>query len=227
MPKVVIVLLRRPRSRAAKPEEMRSDPFWEFGSFGITTCHRSNLMHPKNIEKLKGARFAFAQGGKQGTRLVYLTPPVAIVAHHDRIEATWLPKEMPFRYDSAPILVSNSGWSQFPKFAASTELRGRTTLEGQFSSNFRGRATCIADGLANELIDIYTKRRRESLDSEIARSYEDALPWLPPLVDRNRERTYTRFLKDARGSKPRVGCGSRKRRITCSPNKRRGRRCSA
>ena len=36
-PPVFIVHLRRPKKN--DPEEMRSDPFWEFGSFGCTGCH--------------------------------------------------------------------------------------------------------------------------------------------------------------------------------------------
>jgi len=113
MLKVIIVHLRRPRSKSTKSDETRSDPFWEFGSFGITGCHSRNLMHSKNADKLNGVRFAFAQGGKQGTRLIYMTPPVRIVKHRHCIEATWSPAEMPFRYDHAPILASNKGRSDF------------------------------------------------------------------------------------------------------------------
>jgi len=109
--KVIIVHLRRPKSKSQRPAEMRSDPFWEFGSFGITKCHVQNLMHRDNADELRNARLAFAQGGKQGTRLVYLTPPVKIVTHNDRLEATWTPHTMPFRYCDAPLLVSNTNKS--------------------------------------------------------------------------------------------------------------------
>jgi hypothetical protein len=40
---VFVVMLRRPRKN-----DRRSDPFWEFGSFGCTGCHGKNLLHPKN-----------------------------------------------------------------------------------------------------------------------------------------------------------------------------------
>lgn len=223
--RVIIVHLRRPKSKADDPEEKRSDPFWEFGSFGITTCHGWNLMHPRNAESLNGARLAFAQGGKRGTRLVHLTPPVKVRKHCDRIEAVWSPPEMPFRYSNALILVSNTAKSHFPELESTMKAGGSPTLEGQFGCNFRGRATCIADLLANELVSIYTKKRKEAQDSEIACFYEEALPWPPPLVDRNRERTYTQFLSEARGSKPRHGCGSRKRPRPCSPTRRRDRPC--
>lgn len=220
--RVIIVHLRRP---TAKESEKRSDPFWEFGSFGITGCHGKNLMNPKNADKLRGVRFAFAQGGKQGTRLVYLTPPVKIVNHGGRIEALWR-HQMPFRYGSAPILVSNTGKSHFPHFAGSIETVGRTTVEGRFATKFRGKTGCIADGLAHELIRIYAKKRKEARRSEIARFYEDALPWCPPLVDCNREQTYTQYLNEASEAKPSPGCGSRKSPGPHSPTKGR-RPCSS
>jgi len=222
--RVIIVLLRRP---TAKPSEKRSDPFWEFGSFGITRCHGENLMHRRNADKLKGVRFAFAQGGREGTRLVHLTPPVRIVEHRDRIEALWTPARNPFRYGNAPILVRNKGGSQFPKLAATIKTAGRTTVEGQFASNFRGKTSCIADGLARELIRIYARKRKEAQRSEIARFYEDALPWRPPLVDRNRDQTYTQHLTEAGGPRPRSGCGSRRRPGSGAPKKGRGRPCSS
>jgi len=221
MEKVIIVHLRRPRSKASKPEEMRSDPFWEFGSFGITTCHDKNLMHPKNAESLSGVRFAFAQGGTEGTRLVHLTPPVRIVKHHDRIEASWAPAQMPFRYQHAPILVSNNMRSHFPRFAKSMGLKGRATPEGQFSSDFRSRTSCIADEFARELVAVYSKKRKGARGAEIAQFYDEALPWTPPSPDRNRERTYAQFLSDARGRGSRDGNYERTSQRQCAPKRRR------
>jgi hypothetical protein len=92
--RVVIVLLRRPKPRSVNPSEKRSDPFWEFGSFGVTGCHAKNLMSSRSAERLNGVRLAFAQGGTQGTRLVCLTcltPPVNFVDQGLRIEARWAP----------------------------------------------------------------------------------------------------------------------------------------
>jgi hypothetical protein len=40
--RVIIVMLRQPR--LDDPNEMRTDPLWEFGSFGCTGCHRKSLM---------------------------------------------------------------------------------------------------------------------------------------------------------------------------------------
>ena len=62
-PKLFIVLLRRPKSEAG---EMRSDPFWEYGSFGLTGCHSKNLLSLRNMDNLNYGRLAFVQGGKEG-----------------------------------------------------------------------------------------------------------------------------------------------------------------
>jgi hypothetical protein len=222
---VVIVHLRRPTSEHT---ESRSDPFWEFGSFGITGCHNNNLMHLRNGDSLMGVRFAFAQGGRLGMRLVYLTPPIAIVTHPDRIEATWIPIKMPFRYDCAPILVRNSGLSDFPRLLESLHTGNRPTLEGQFSSNYRSRATCIDGQIAEEIVRVYDSRRRNVPKSVIASNYVDALPWVPPNPDSDREQTYRRRLDEARQPQPKSKVHKAKKQ-TCKPltheHKPKGGRC--
>jgi hypothetical protein len=201
---VIIVHLRRPRSKRADPKESRSDPFWEFGSFGITGCHRDNLMNLRNEKTLKGVRLAFAQGGKEGTRLVYLSPPVEIVPHRSWLEAQWSRAKMPFRYDSAPILVSNTGKSDFPALESALKEVKRSTLVGKFASKYRSSATCLDDKLANELVEIYEKRRADPA-SRIAGSYVDALPWPPPLPDGDRKKTYEKLKRNAGRSKRQAG----------------------
>src|SRR5688500_10149371 len=104
---VYVIHLRRPNSARKDPNERRTDPFWEFGSFGCTGCHSNNLFNPRHAAELEGARLAFAQGGRQGFRLVFLTPPITIKNWEDRCEARWVPAEMPFRYEHAPVLVAN------------------------------------------------------------------------------------------------------------------------
>jgi hypothetical protein len=185
---------------------MRSDPFWEFGSFGITGCHSSNLMNPKNAKNLNGVRFAFAQGGRQGTRLVYLTPPVKIVQHGDRIEANWSPPQWPFRYSDAPILIGNREKSNFPKLEELLKHTSRSTNEGKFSSRFRSRTACLDEKLAQELVSVYTEQRNRK-PSAIASSYEQALPWPPPRIDCDRSRTYDQAVEEAVHPKSRRGCG--------------------
>jgi len=209
--RVIIVHLRRPKNAA---DESRSDPFWEYGSFGITGCHTTNLMNPRNACKLGGVRLAFAQGGKQGTRLVHLTPPVEIVGHPSHpeakcLEAKWSPPRWPFRYGSAPILASNHAKSDFPKLAASLKAVRRNTAESKFASKYRTSATYLDDRLGSELIAVYTEKRKGAPASQIARSYVDALPWPPRRPDGDREQKYTTALEKAR-SKRRDACGGRK-----------------
>src|SRR5215216_2385572 len=111
--RVILVMLRRPR--LGDPNEMRTDPLWEFGSFGCTGCHRANLMHRAKLAELNGARFGFAQNGPVGIKLVHLTPPVRMLHHGSFGEAKWSPAKMPLTYASAPTLVNNFGYSDFPK----------------------------------------------------------------------------------------------------------------
>jgi hypothetical protein len=212
--KVFIVHLRRPRSK----KDSRSDPFWEFGSFGIK-CHGKNLMNRRHAEELEGARLAFAQGGKLGTRLVYLTPPVTIRAYPDRIEAKWSPGEMPFRYSSAPILVSNNDDSDFRLFGSSIKIKGCPTYESQFAADYMARAKPIDPRQAGEVIRVYGEKRKKAPTSAIASSYAEALPSPLLKVDdrRRRKGTYEKFLREAR--QPQLGdpsC-SRRRPGTCPP----------
>jgi hypothetical protein len=177
---------------------MRSDPFWEFGSFGITGCHGKNLMNLRNAKSLTGVRLAFVQGGNRGARLVYLTAPVKIVKHRHHIEALWAPKLMPFKYECGPLIVSNTGATDFPHIKAAITGGRRTSLEGQFSSNFRSRAMCLNESTARELISVYNRIRETAPPEAIASCYAEALPWAPPKVDRQREQTYSRLLQEAR-----------------------------
>jgi len=62
--RVVMVHLRQPKRQ--DPRERRSDPFYDFGRFGCTGCHRTNLMNPAKIGELDGVRLAMAQGGRGG-----------------------------------------------------------------------------------------------------------------------------------------------------------------
>jgi len=203
---VIVVLLRRPRK--SDPKERRSDPFWEFGSFGLTRCHSRNLMNPRNAVGLSGVRLAFAQGGDEGFRLVHLTPPVEVVIHRNCIEATWSPHDMPFRYMDAPILVSNKAESDFKKLEASIEGVSRTTKEGRFSSRFRAGKTRLSDSLAREMVRVYDRKRSRSKASMFASSYDHALPWPPPVADEDRGRTYALKLDEARASGRRAGHGT-------------------
>jgi hypothetical protein len=194
-PIVFFVHLRRPRSANADPYEQRDDPFYEFGSFGCTGCHSANLFHSRHAEELEGARLAFVQGGPLGFRLVFLTPPITVRERPDRCEARWAPAEMPFKYAAAPVLVHNYGPSDFPLIARFARQADRTTAEGGLSSRLRSRSRPLAVQLANEVIRIYRRQRAAAKPSAIASTYEQASPYPPPRIDRNREATFRRYLR--------------------------------
>lgn len=198
-PKVIIVHLRRPNR--SKPNEMRSDPFWEFGSFGLTGCHAHNLMNPKKASELEGVRLAFAQGGKLGTRLVYLSPPIHLIVHRNGnkkvCEATWNLAEMPFRYDSAPLLIDNSGQTDFRGVKAILRGVRRESCVAKLSSKFRSHRRPLQATLARELIGTYKSLRSAARSEALAKTYVDALPYMPPKVDHDREATYTHWKENA------------------------------
>jgi len=192
---VIVVLLRQPRMQV--PTEMRSDPFWEFGSFGLTGCHQRNLLHPKNVDKLAGARLAFVQGGAQGFRLVYLTEPVVAHPFSDRTEVLWKPGRMPFRYTDAPVVVDGDGGSDMPAVAEFISSVNRNGWMGKFASKFRTRCEPLSERMAKQLVAAYERRLRRGR-SVLAQAYEEALPVAPPLVDNRRRRTYRDLLAKAR-----------------------------
>ena len=202
--RVVVVHLRRPVR--TNPDEMRSDPFWEFGSFGCTGCHGHNLMNPRKINELAGVRLAFAQGGASGFRLVMLTPPVEVVRHTHRCELRWTPAEMPFRYDAAPLLINADGESNFPQVRRMIRTANRTTWPAQFSSKFRSRRRPLPHDVAAELCQEYQRLRAVAKPSDFSSGYEEALPYPPNLVDRKRRKTYERLLRESGGSHQRPFC---------------------
>lgn len=215
MPKkqtVLVALLRQPHME--RPTEMRSDPFWEFGSFGLTGCHKTNLMHPKKVHELKGARIAFVQGGDAGFKLVYLTPPVTPIPYSDRSEIRWetsgkngVSREtgvsnetgstMPFRYEKAPFIISTSGVSDVPEIVQIFENVRRNGWMGRFASKFRTRREPLPDACAAQLVKVWNARVRKATAGDFARIYTDALPYNPPKTDFDRQGTYDRMLAAA------------------------------
>ena len=204
--KIVIVHLRRPRK-----DDPRNDPFWEFGSFGITGCHQDNLLNPKKVHELEGARLAFVQGGRKGFRLVFLTPPISAVKHRKLAETIWQPAAMPLKYDQAPILVANRGAMMK---GMSEALRGvkRSTLEAKFSSRFRSRRDPINEDfpeLAEQIEAQFARHYKQAKENgAIARTYDEALPWKIDVPDRQREDTYARKLDAAGGVVTKKKCAS-------------------
>lgn len=192
---IIVVMLRQPRRNDVG--EKRSDPFWEYGSFGCTGCHRKNLMNPKRLHELDGKRLAFVQGGQGGFKLVFLSPPVSSKRHLNGSELTWSPSEMPLKYDLAPVIVDNAGNADAP--AVLVELQGvhRKSQVARFASKFRSRRTPIAVEFARQLEATYRRCRKRQ--AAIAKHYEEALPYPPPLIDRTRRATYRGLLADLKG----------------------------
>lgn len=211
---VLVALLRQPHME--KPTEMRSDPFWEFGSFGLTGCHKTNLMHPKKVHELTGARIAFVQGGDAGFKLVYLTPPVTPIPYSDRSEIRWSPDEivvaksgrkttsadgsavpMPFRYEHAPFIIGTDGSTDVPEIVHIFENVRRNGWMGRFASKFRTRREPLPDACAAQLIRLWNARIRKAKPGDFARIYTDALPYNPPKTDFQRRATYDQKLAEA------------------------------
>lgn len=192
---VIIVHLRRPR-----PGDKRTDPLYEFGSFGLTGCHRTNLLADQGAA---GARLAFAQGGDLGFRLVMLTPPVDVRALANVREAFWSPGDLPLRYDTAPILIDNDGSSDVDGMRELLATVNRTTWEAKFSSSFRTRKQPLDAVVSAGLVRAW--ERAFERGAERADAYWEALPyWEDAVVDRDRHATYQVLLKRARGEEPRV-----------------------
>jgi hypothetical protein len=192
--KVVVVLLRQPRKDIS---EMRTDPFWEFGSFGLTGCHQRNLLHPKKAHELNGMRLAFVQGGDAGFKLVYLTPPVAARPLADRTEVTWSNATMPFTYESAPVVVSPDGTTDMPLLLDIFKSVNRNGWMGKFASKFRTRREVLPDRVAAQVTAVFDRASAASTKASRARIYTDALPFNPPKTDFNRRVTYDRLLAAA------------------------------
>jgi hypothetical protein len=185
-PRVIVVMLRRPQ--LSKPHERRDDPFWEFGSFGCTGCHRRNLLNPKRSGELNGTQFAFVQGGDKGLRLVHVTPPITTRSLGTVCEVTWEPPEMPLTYATAPTVIDNTGWSDVLLLAGSVANVRRSTPVGRFSSAFRSRRVPLAGQVGVQLTAVY--RRFRANTAKVARSYEEAMPYPPPHIERDRASRY-------------------------------------
>jgi hypothetical protein len=193
--KVVIVHLRRPNQNDKK--EMRSDPFYKLGSFGCTGCHKKNLMNPKKIKELDGARLAFAQGGPEGFKLIQLTPPVKSKKHKNHCELKWEPDGAKFfKYKNAPLLIDNAGRSDF-LFLKKILQKGKRPWKGQFSSNFRSRRRPLDPADAREIIKIYSRCVKTAKKEHFTRNYVETMHEPPPKPDENRKETYHNFIRKA------------------------------
>lgn len=192
---VIIVHLRRPRS-----QDKRTDPLYEFGSFGLTGCHRTNLLSDTSAA---GARLAFAQGGDLGFRLVMLTPPIDVRQLAHVREAFWSPASMPLRYDSAPVIIDNDGSSDVDGMRELLDGVNRNTWREKFSSAFRTRKSPLEFRVATGIVSAWECAIADG--GCYAESYWEALPyWDPDVVDQDRHGTHQSLLMNARGETPTV-----------------------
>ena len=187
--RVIIVVLRQPGRNA---DERRTDPLYEFGSFGLTRCHSKNLLS-NNVAD--GARLAFAQGGPQGFRLVMLTPAVRLHKWAEIWEARWPPGGMPLKYADAPVLIDNNGASDVSGLAKEFAKVKRSTPVAKFASAFRSRKKELPRDVALRLVEVWDKAWENTLDH--ASKYWEALPREPPMPDSNRKGTYEDLRRKA------------------------------
>lgn len=187
---VFIVVWRQPDR--SNPKEKRMDPCWEFGSFGSTRCHMTNLLNPKHAKaKLEGARLAFAQGGPQGFKLVMLTPEVMVDDSKEPCEVLWNPHGMPFRYTRAPLLVDNHGRSDFGFVRRLVRCGNCPSRVSQFSSNFRTKSGPLSTAQGKALTGVFDSMVKRASRHAFAETYLDALPYPPPVTESLRERGHT------------------------------------
>jgi hypothetical protein len=193
--RVHIVMLRQPTSKVG---EARTDPFYEFGSFGLTGCHSANIMSDK---KASGGRIAFAQGGRGEVRLVLLTPPTEFEKVGDRMEARWKAVK-PLRFDHAPILIRNDGTSDVPRVREFVESVNRPSWASRFGSRFRSRKEPLPPGIAEEIIAAWERARQLGGEVAIAKVYFETMPHAPPSPDIDRKAKYEELRGKALGVAP-------------------------
>jgi hypothetical protein len=187
--RIFLVHLRKSRVRSDK----REDPFWEFGSFGVTECHHANLLHPDRAEKLVGARLGFCQPGPLGTKLLFITPPLRVGLRRkarleDLVETLWRPVRMPFTYEAAPTLADSRGHTDFPLLRSFLRgVAGETAIR-KFAAKFRANCHPLPAELSREVWLVYSRKRKYAQSDEIARSYIDALPCTPTITYDRTER---------------------------------------
>ncbi len=204
--RLFIVMLRRPRKN-----DPRTDPFWEFGSFGCTRCHGKNLPHPKRCQIRDGDRLAFIQGGNQGLRLLLVTPQVKRFDHASDssqacVELRWGSSQKPFRYDCAPSLFESpapGNWGLFPRLAHSLAHTDRSTIDAKFSSCFRARTSPLKGEIAQEIEIGFNAAVKRARRSKFITRYEEALPWCDcPTSPDKRRREYQRRLEELVSKRP-------------------------
>ena len=149
------VFLRKP----VNLDDQRSDPFWEFGSFGRTGCHSKNLLHPRHCPLTRGDRLAFLQGGNSDIRVVGVTPPIIVGGSSNHLEATWNRKYRPLPFDHAPLLIDNLGKTAFPSILPLLTNVRRSTYCGRAGSRLRSRTMPVDPKIEQEILQWFDQPR--------------------------------------------------------------------
>jgi hypothetical protein len=135
-------------------DDKRTDPFWEFGAFGATGCHRKNLLR-RNGSLGDGARLLFIQGGKSELRAVGLTPPIKVVERQGALHTRWDSDYRPIPFESAPILIDNDSRTDFPGMLRFIHGVARSTPCAQAASRLRSRTEPLPAEFAEEVIAVF------------------------------------------------------------------------
>jgi hypothetical protein len=169
---IYTVYLRQPGGL----DDRRCDPFWEFGSFGSTGCHSSNLLHPRRSPLTAGDRLVFLQGSPGEVRAIAMTPPISVGGRSAHLEAHWDPAYRPLPYKQAALFIDNAGRTDFPSLLPMLEGVRRDTPCSAVGSKFRSRCTPLDGSLAGELMAWFNRSHDQVID------YFDAIchsnnPW--------------------------------------------------
>lgn len=178
--RLFVVHLRRPYGA----NDRRADQFWEYGSFGLTGCHRANLLHPSRSRIRTGDQLAFVQGGPTGMRLLLVTSPVQCSVWGDAAEAallevTWDRRARPLRYGpTAPLLAGRAEQvsTDLPELRKYLHDVARVSARAKFSSRFRARCEPLPTELAAELHSAFQRAVASAASEDFVRNYTDAVP---------------------------------------------------
>lgn len=210
------VLLRQPEG----PRDSRDDPFWEFGSFGLTGCHRGNLLHPLHTRLRNGDRLAFIQGGPLGSRLLLITSAISLVRYRDAgrviaIEARWDPRDRPFAYGPPAPLVAGAeahAPGELPALREFLRETRRPSATAKLASRFRARSDPLPASLSQELLAMDAAARASAPDSAYLSNYIEGVPGIHPVfAERNRRLVHRSIRRDLRtlGFSPEPVCPHR------------------
>ncbi len=211
---VVVIKLRTPRNQ----QDARFDPYYDLGAeacFGITGCHRSNVMHPLRIRaNLQGKRVAFVQQGmdpRTGVsqqRLVFLSPVLRArdfeeVGTQSGAKVALLKwnglKFRPLKFASAPVLVANNGRGVLELVRLAKATR-RTTIVAGFGSLFRTRVEPLNSHLSELIAKAWSRKievAKGDPERHFAETYSETMSPPPTKIDRDRGGSFLRFLERA------------------------------